>query len=87
MLIQLTVAALVAMGFWLVLRSVARPSSWFELGASVAVGSAIYVAVMLVFCMQPQDRSDMRLALAAARSRIPGLGRRRAEIGSDGGEA
>lgn len=54
--------AWVALGLWV------RPDSWFELGWCTAVGALVYVAVLLGWCLGPQDKQDLAVILFRAKA-------------------
>ncbi len=51
---------LVAAAVWILLKIMARPSTWLSLGGCIVCGLACYVVVLLTFCLQPQDRQDLQ---------------------------
>ncbi len=51
---------LAAATVWILLKITVRPSSWLSLAGCVILGLVCYVAVLLVFCLQKQDRKDLR---------------------------
>ena len=53
--------AVAAVPAWLAARYVLRPTSWIELAGAFAIGAFVYVVVLLVFCLQPHERRDLRL--------------------------
>ncbi|MFH1732249.1 MAG: hypothetical protein ABIF82_11455 [Planctomycetota bacterium] len=46
------------------LRALIQPSTWLQLGGCAAVGLLVYMTVILVFCLLPADRNDVRRILA-----------------------
>jgi len=61
---------------WILLKMTVRPSSLLGVAGFVACGMVIYGLVLLAFCLQPQDRRDLRRMLAAVRPRLPWADRR-----------
>ncbi len=59
---------------WVTLNVVVRPDSWATLALCTAVGALCYVAVLLVFCLEPADRRDLAEILARARRFLSGRG-------------
>jgi len=57
---------------WALMKKAVAPSTWLTLGVCVAVGAVCYMAVLLVFCLAPQDRADLKSVLAKLRSRVAG---------------
>ena len=53
---------------WMALDLVIKPNSWTALGLCTAAGALCYLAILLVFCLEPPDRRDLTEALARARS-------------------
>ena len=51
---------LAAAAVWVILKIVVNPSSWLGLAGCVVFGLLCYVVVLLAFCLQPQDRHDLR---------------------------
>lgn len=56
---------------WVLLRILVYPQSWLSLGGCFACGLLCYVVVLFVFCLQPQDREDLRKVMAVACSCFP----------------
>ncbi len=48
------------------------PSTWIALGLQCALVEAVYVGVILAFCLNPSERADLRKVLAKARSFLSG---------------
>ena len=63
---------LAAAAGWILLKFTIHPSSWLELAGCAACGLLVYLVVLRVFCMQPQDRNDLKRVKAALLSYIPG---------------
>jgi len=63
--------AMVAMPACLGIRAVLVPDTWFELVAAGAVSSVVYLATLLLFCLQPSERKDVAGMLARARAILP----------------
>jgi len=55
--------AVVGAGACLGLRALVRPATWPELGGCVLGGVVTYVIVLLLFCLQPADRNDLKRVL------------------------
>ena len=45
---------------WLGLRFLVAPSTWLQLGGCVLGGAAAYVIALLLLCLQPADRNDLK---------------------------
>jgi O-antigen/teichoic acid export membrane protein len=54
------VPALVAVPVWLAFEHYGTQESWLALGSQTAVGLALYFAVLLTFCLKPDERADLR---------------------------
>ena len=57
--------ALVAIPVWLALRVWMAPQTWWGVLAATLAGAAVYLAVLLVFCLQEDDRGDAGRLLRA----------------------
>ena len=77
--------AIAGIAVWLLLRQIVRPASWLSLGACVFVGFACYLAVLLIFCLQPHEREDVKHIWRTVRSR-PQNWLRRNDVRMDSGE-
>ena len=44
---------------WVLLDIAVRPETWTGLGLCTLIGTACYIAVLLGFCLEPQDRQDL----------------------------
>ncbi|RMF85674.1 MAG: hypothetical protein D6744_01075 [Planctomycetota bacterium] len=55
--------AVVAAAVWLALELLVRPTNWITLGACTAAGAAVYLGVLLGFCLEPGEREDLRRLL------------------------
>jgi hypothetical protein len=53
---------------WGALRETVAPNSWLELGACTAAGLACYIAILIVFCLEPNDKRDLAAVLGTVRS-------------------
>ncbi len=53
----------VAAVVWVALGLLLRPSTWTGLGLCTLVGALCYLAVLLGFCLGPQDQDDLRTLL------------------------
>ncbi len=60
------IAALV----WAALNVLVRPDSWVELGLCAGAGLVCYAIILLVFCLEPQDRQDLATVLARVRGLV-----------------
>jgi O-antigen/teichoic acid export membrane protein len=54
-------------GVWIILKIAVKPSSWLGLAGCVVFGLLCYVVVLL-FCLNPDDRNNLRKVLGRARS-------------------
>ena len=63
--------SLITMPALMILRIVAMPDTWLNLGICAFYGFLIYIIILLAFCMQPQDYKDMRQILAKIQPYIP----------------
>jgi O-antigen/teichoic acid export membrane protein len=52
--------ALAGIAVWLPLEQIVSPSSWVALGGCVFAGVISYLTVLLVFCLRPHEREDLR---------------------------
>jgi O-antigen/teichoic acid export membrane protein len=64
-LIPMTAAVL----FGMQLRSLVYPESWLMIGSLMVLVAMVYLLVLTVFCMKPEDRRDLNLLL----SKVPFL--------------
>ena len=55
-------AALCALSL-VILRGIFVPSTWWDLLFAVAVGALFYLASLILFCLQPPDKNDLRRLL------------------------
>jgi O-antigen/teichoic acid export membrane protein len=55
---------------WLILQALIRPTSWAALAGSVVIGAAVYISVLLTFCLQPYDRDNLRRFLEVVKSAL-----------------
>ena len=55
---------------WLILKAAIQPASWLALGICAAAGMAVYAIVLWLYCLQPEDRSDLKRAAETTRSSI-----------------
>jgi len=55
---------------WISLNLLVKPDTWFEVAACAAAGVPCYLAFLLVFCMEPTDRADLRKVLDRLRGRL-----------------
>lgn len=58
----------VASVVWVLLQILVRPDSWVGLGLCTLAGVPIYVVVLLAFCLEPQDRTDLLEIIRRVRS-------------------
>ncbi len=65
------IPGLVALPVWLLLRHVANPESWIALGAQAAAGCVVFVAVLVIFCLEDSERADMAKILDRVRAFLP----------------
>jgi len=56
---------------WIILKFAAKPSTWLGLAGCVACGLLCYILVLLIFCLQENDRNDLKKAIAVVRFCIP----------------
>jgi O-antigen/teichoic acid export membrane protein len=64
------VPALAAAPVWLALQHFATPRTWLTLGLEAAAGCAVYLFVLIAFCLRDDERGELRAALAKVRSRF-----------------
>lgn len=62
----------VAATVWVLFGVALRPESWTGLGLCTLIGMVCYAAVLLGFCLEPQDRKDLATVSAKLKSRILG---------------
>ncbi len=62
--------SLVAAAFALPLRAVTRIDGWFDLAAVIACVCAVYLLTLLVFCLKPDERTDLAQFFSTLRSQI-----------------
>lgn len=55
---------------WILMRTVVVPSTWLELAGCVMAGLFCYIAVLLLFCLQEQDRKDLQKVTAKVFARF-----------------
>ena len=58
---------LVAGPVWLALRMLTSPATWMGLALCIVIGLVVYAMVLIAFCLQPHERSDLRRIWAVAR--------------------
>lgn len=56
--------AIVATCVWFVLQRLIVPSSWFVLALSCAVGALVYITILLVFCLNHDERHEINSGLS-----------------------
>ena len=61
----MTAPVLVALGYAL------PPEGWLQLGSHAALGGLVYVAVLLAFCLDAGERSDVRRILGRLEAFLP----------------
>ncbi len=52
--------ALAAAPVWLAARWLLRPDDWLSLGACFLLGAVAYLGSLLLFCLEPHERADLR---------------------------
>lgn len=55
---------------WVGLRVLVQPADWLTLGLCTAAGCVAYGVTLLLFCLQPYERKDLRRMLEMLRSRV-----------------
>lgn len=55
---------------WVALDLWVKPDSWLELGWCTAIGALVYVAVLLGWCLGPQDKQDLAVILLRAKPSV-----------------
>lgn len=66
------IPAMVTMPACYGVRAVIEPDRWLELIAAGAIGAAVYLTTLLLFCLQPTERKDLAKMLGKAKSFLPG---------------
>ena len=66
------IPAVAAAPVWLALRFAIPPDDWFLFGVDVVLGAVVYVGVLLRFALRPQDRTELREAIAKLRAQFAG---------------
>ncbi len=56
--------ALCATPVWIAFAVLATQESWLALGLQTSAGLAVYVGVLFAFCLKPDERADLRRAIA-----------------------
>jgi Na+-driven multidrug efflux pump len=60
--------ALSGMIVWVGLERLLRPATWLMLGACTAIGMAVYVMVLLRFCLRGPDRDALAAIIGKVRA-------------------
>ena len=55
--------AILASPIWITLKWTVMPDSWISLGLCAIAGGAVYLFTLIVFCLNSDDRSDLRAIL------------------------
>jgi O-antigen/teichoic acid export membrane protein len=64
---------LAAATVWILLKVMAKPSTWLSLSGCTACGLVCYIVILLLFCLQENDRNDLKRAMSSLRSYIPSV--------------
>jgi O-antigen/teichoic acid export membrane protein len=62
--------AIAGMAAWILLRTLVTPSTWLELCLCVLCGVVVYLLVLVAWCLQPKDRTDLNTVYQALKSRF-----------------
>ena len=72
--------ALVAVLVWGGLEVLSPPTTWLRLGLYVVVGAGVYVAVLILRCLDTYDRNQLRRVTEELRGRLRALSGKRAPV-------